>query len=99
MTDHAYNAEMRHRKENRIERARPMRASGASAALIAREIGVGIDAVRKYLAQGDIDEACKPKASTPRERRACLRCRYNFTPPHAGRFICGECHKTIARMG
>ena len=100
MTTHACNnAEAQHLRERRVQKAQAMRATGASAVLISRAIGVGIATTRKYLAQGVIDEECKPKKPTSPKKRTCLRCRYDFKPPHSGRFICSECTKTIARMG
>lgn len=99
MTDHAYNAEARHLREKRILAAQAMRAKGMKTALIAQAIGVGVATTQKYLVQTTIDEECKPKMPEPQKKRACLRCRCNFKPPHAARFMCAECNKTIARMG
>lgn len=100
MTAHTCNnAEAQYLRERRAQKAQAMRATGASAAMISKAIGIGIVTTRKYLAQGVIDEECKPKKPTPPKKRICLRCRCDFKPPHSGRFICPECTKTIARMG
>lgn len=82
------------RKLTQINQAAALRMNGMSATSISIELGLPRARVLELLEHSDSPLREKKKLTT----RKCLRCRSVFKPPHAGRFICGECHKTIARM-
>lgn len=79
---------------DRIEKAIGLRNKGYTKQRIAKEMGLSVDTIEKYLTmEKDLNEhRSKQPKEVPAERN-CLGCGARMKPRSFGNFMCGLCHE------